>query len=74
MSDTTPAILFLSSAATAFVAIATQADDLIAVTSECCSLKEPVTQDGEQTDATLTRTERESHGEIPLILGMMGIT
>lgn len=37
-SDTTPAILFLSSAATAFVAMTTQADDLIAVASECpCS-------------------------------------
>lgn len=34
-SDTTPAILFLSSAATAFVAMTTQADDLIAVASEC---------------------------------------
>lgn len=44
-SDTTPAILFLSSAATALVAMTTQADDLIAVTFECCSLKEPVTQD-----------------------------
>jgi len=33
-SDTTPAILFLSSAATAFVAMTTQADDLIAVTFE----------------------------------------
>lgn len=49
-SDTTPAILFLSSAATAFVAMTTQADDLIAVAFECCSLKEPVTQDrGRQT-------------------------
>lgn len=44
-SDTTPAILFLSSAATAFVAMTTQADDLIAVTFECRSLKEPVTPD-----------------------------
>lgn len=34
-SDTTPAILFLGSAATAFVAMTTQADDLIAVASEC---------------------------------------
>lgn len=44
--DTTPAILFLSSAATAFVAMTTQADDLIAVASECRSLKEPVTRGG----------------------------
>lgn len=44
-SDTTPAILFLSSAATAFVAMTMQADDLIAVTFECCPLKVPVTQD-----------------------------
>lgn len=34
-SHTAPAILFLSSAATAFVAMTTQADDLIAVASEC---------------------------------------
>lgn len=33
-SHTAPAILFLSSAATAFVAMTTQADDLIAVASE----------------------------------------
>lgn len=43
--DTTPAILFLSRAATVFVTMTTQADDLIAVAFECCSLKEPVTQD-----------------------------
>lgn len=56
-SNTTPAILFLSSAATAFVAMTTQADDLIAVAFECCSLKEPVTQDRKPTDATQTRTD-----------------
>lgn len=56
-SNTTPAILFLSSAATAFVAMATQADDLIAVTFECCSLKEPVTRDRQHTDATRMRTD-----------------
>lgn len=54
-SDTTmPAILFLSSAATAFVAMTTQADDLIAVTFECCSLKEPATQNRKQTGSTHT--------------------
>ena len=41
--DAMPAILFLSSAATAFVAMTTQADDLIAVSFECRSLKEPIT-------------------------------
>lgn len=51
-SDTTPAILFLSSAATAFVAMTTQADDLIAVTFECCALKEPVTQDSSRQTRT----------------------
>lgn len=56
-SDTTmPAILFLSSAATAFVAMTTQADDLIAVTFECCSLKEPATQNRKQTGSTHTHT------------------
>lgn len=56
-SDTTmPAILFLNSAATAFVAMTTQADDLIAVTFECCSLKEPATQNRKQTGSTHTHT------------------
>lgn len=57
-SDTTmPAILFLSSAATAFVAMTTQADDLIAVTFECCSLKEPATQNRKQTGSTHTHAQ-----------------
>lgn len=66
-SNTKPAILFLSSAATAFVAMTTQADDLIAVTFECCSLKEPVTQDRKHTDATQTGTGCLLRGEKTLL-------
>lgn len=53
-SDTTPAILFLRRAATVFVTMATQADDLIAVAFECSSLKEA---DGQ------TRTDRLWRGQ-----------
>lgn len=49
-SNAMPAILFLSCAATAFVAMTTQADELIAVAFECCSLKEPVTQNRKPTE------------------------